>query len=439
MTSPRALHQSEIRGGGDLTATRGSPQHSFRVVVTASWVPGGVTTWAHEFANELADRGHRVACLFVKARGLLLSQPPAFKDARYEHFWLSASPHSFLSVAPRFISSYLEHHGADFIVSTGPEGARIPGRASIRARPLHIGVVHVPDPAFASRGSLVLGGLRLLKSLPSSLGWLKRERLTMTTLTAWYWQWVQYLDMRRLQHADIAVCVSHFQGRAVQGAWGIPDRKIHVLYNGIDTTRFRPKPHPPRDGERRLLFAGGTNPRKGADLILEAFAVVSKHHPDVSLDLVGGWNWAVHRERARRLDIASRVRFLPYVAHAEMPDYYLHAYALVAPTRSESFGRVLAEAMACGIPVISTQTGAVPEIVQHGVTGILVPRDDVEALTRAILAVLEDPASAMWMGENGRKLVVDSYAWSVIIHRWEELLRRLTARYDIVAEQGNVL
>jgi glycosyltransferase involved in cell wall biosynthesis len=260
----------------------------------------------------------------------------------------------------------------------------------------------------------------------------------MTTLTAWYWQWVQYLDMRRIQRADVAVCVSHFQARAVRGAWGISDGKIHVLHNGINTMRFRPKTHPLRDRERRLLFVGGTNPRKGADLVLEAFAIVSKRHPDVSLDLVGGGNWAAHRRRARRLGIVSKVRFLPYVAHTEMPDYYSRAYALVAPTRSESFGRVLAEAMACGIPVISTQTGAVPEIVQHRVTGILVPPDDVDAFARAMLAVLEDPASAMWMGKNGRKLAVDRYAWSVIIHGWEELLRRLTARRDLVAEQGNL-
>ncbi len=402
-----------------------SPSRTFRVLVTSSWVPGGVTTWTHEFANHLADRGHEVTCIFVKMKWPLLRKPPFFRDVRYKVIWLEASPTSFVSAVPRFLASYLRQYPIDIIVSTEAEGTNIPTRGKDATLPVHIAVIHISEPANVTHKDLVLSMLGLGNAVLLTPLWVMQKRYDLVDrMMPGYWQWVQYLAMRRLEKAPVVVCVSQAQSHAVQRIWGIPDAKIQVIYNGIDTATFRPLAQ--LEGrERRLLFVGGSNPRKGIDVLLDAFALVSKFYPDVLLDLVGGWNWNVQIERAKRSGISSKVRFHPYIVHEEMPTYYAQSYAFIAPTRAESFGRTVAEAMACGVPVISTQASSIPEIVDEGVSGLLVPWGDTNALADAILELLNDPQKASEIGRAGRKRVEKSFAWDVIMLQWEELFERI--------------
>lgn len=203
-----------------------------------------------------------------------------------------------------------------------------------------------------------------------------------------------------------------------------------MIYNGIDTDAFHPLSNGRGEQEKRLLFVGGSNPRKGIDLVIEAFAHVHRRHPQVSLDLLGGWDWREQRETAARLGIGNQIRFHPYLPHEDMPAHYRRAFAFLAPTRAESFGIALAEAMACGVPVISTRAGAVPELIDDGVNGILVPVNDPLALAEAALELLDDPQKAEEMGRAGRRRVEQDFAWDVIMPSWEELLERLAGGGD---------
>jgi len=406
---------------------RHSPSRTFRILVTTSWIPGGVTTWTHEFANHLADRGHDVTCVLVKLRWPLVRNPPPFRDVRYNVIWLQAQPLTFLSSVPRLLSAYLPRHRTEIVVSTEAEGINIPSGQRDSAFPPHAAVVHVPEPAYVDPKRLVLATLGLSKNLLSAPLWCTKGRQDLgQRMTLWHWQWVQYFGRKRLERAPIVVCVSRAQSNAVQHAWGISGAKIRVIYNGIDTREFRPMPVSDRGRECRLLFVGGSNPRKGVDILLDAFALVSKRYSGVSLDLVGGWDWSVQKEKASKLGISSQIRFLPYVVYDNMPAYYTQSYAFIAPSRGESFGRTVAEAMACGVPVISTQAGSIPEVVDDGVSGILVPRDDVKALAEAIIELLNHPRKANEMGREGRRRVEKYFAWDVVIPQWEELFEQLT-------------
>lgn len=402
-----------------------SPSRAFRVLVTTSWIPGGVTTWTHEFANHLADRGHEVTCVIVRPKWLPLRRPPQFRDVRYQVVWLEASPLSLLSAVPRFLSSYVRHHLIDVIVSTEAEGTNIPTSQNHAAMPVHIAVIHTSEPANVTHKDLVVSMLELGNAMLLAPLWFVRRRKDLVDrMMPGYWQWVQYLAMRRLEKAPVVVCVSQAQRHAVQRIWGISDAKIHVIYNGIDTATFRPLPQ--LEGrERRLLFVGGSNPRKGIDVLLDAFALVSKQNPDLFLDLVGAWNWNAQKEKAKRSSISSRVRFHPYIVHEELPAYYAQSYAFIAPTRMESFGRTVAEAMACGVPVISTQTSSIPEIIEDGISGLLVPWEDAKALAEAMVEFLHDPQKAHEIGRAGRRRVEKSFAWDVILPQWEALFKRI--------------
>ena len=398
------------------------------MLVTTSWIPGGLTTWTHEFASQLSDRGHDVTCACVKVDWLLHREMPPFRNVRYKMAWLRASPLNYLVTIPRFLSSQAHPRPFDSVVSTEAEGTRIPRGYNGQAVP-HVAVVHVPEPEYIGAADLFRATLATGKNLLlSRFGGSQRDVTTQGVMP--YWRWVQYLGRKRVGRASVAVCVSRFQMDAIRSRWKIPQEKIRMIYNGIDTDAFHPSSNGRGEQEKRLLFVGGSNPRKGIDLVIEAFAHVHRRHPQVSLDLLGGWDWRAQRETAARLGIGNQIRFHPYLPHEDMPAHYRRAYAFLAPTRAESFGIALAEAMACGVPVISTRTGAVPELIDDGVNGILVPVNDPLALAEAALELLDDPQKAEEMGRAGRRRVEQDFAWDVIMPSWEELLERLAGGGD---------
>lgn len=394
------------------------------MLVTTSWIPGGLTTWTHEFASQLSDRGHDVTCAYVRVDWLLHREMPPFRNVRYKMAWLRASPLNYLVTIPRFLSSQAHPRPFDFVVSTEAEGTRISRGHDGQAIP-HVAVVHVPEPEYIGAADLFLATLATGKNLLlSRFGGSERDITTQGVMP--YWRWVQYLGRKRVGRASVAVCVSRFQMDAIRSRWKIPREKMRMIYNGIDTDAFHPSSDGRAEQGKRLLFVGGSNPRKGIDLVIEAFAHVHRRHPQVSLDLLGGWDWRAQKGEAVRLGISTRIHFHPYVPHEDMPTYYRRAYAFLAPTRAESFGIALAEAMACGVPVVSTPTGAVPELIDDGVHGILVPANDALALAEAVLELLNDPRRADEMGQAGRRRAQRDFSWDVIMPSWEALLQQLS-------------
>lgn len=394
------------------------------MLVTTSWIPGGLTTWTHEFASQLSDRGHDVTCAYVRVDWLLHREMLPFRNVTYKMAWLRASPLNYLVTIPRFLSSQAHPRRFDFVVSTEAEGTRIPRAYDGQAIP-HVAVVHVPEPEYIGAADLFLATLATGKNLLlSRFGGSERDITTQGVMP--YWRWVQYLGRKRVGRASVAVCVSRFQMDAIRNRWKIPREKIRMIYNGIDTDAFHPSSDGRAEQEKRLLFVGGSNPRKGIDLVIEAFAHVHRRHPQVSLDLLGGWDWRAQKGEAVRLGISTRIHFHPYVPHEDMPAYYRRAYAFLAPTRAESFGIASAEAMACGVPIVSTRTGAVPELIDDGVHGILVPANDTRALAEAILELVNDPRRADEMGQAGRRRAQRNFSWDVIMPSWEALFEQLS-------------
>ena len=191
------------------------------------------------------------------------------------------------------------------------------------------------------------------------------------------------------------------------------------MYGGADPQRFRPNP-----GERRsgVLFVGRLTPHKGIDVLIRALP------PDARLTIVGSEG---HDPRPPERDYPSllrslaagrRVQFLGAVDDEELARQYRTAAVLVIPSVertcygrrivvSELLGLVALEAMASGTPVIASRLGGLPEIVEDGVTGYLVPPGDVSTLRERLVQVLADPAAAARLGSNAREAVVAELTW----------------------------
>jgi glycosyltransferase involved in cell wall biosynthesis len=190
--------------------------------------------------------------------------------------------------------------------------------------------------------------------------------------------------------------------------------RVRVVYNGFAFADLPQPPTPPAGDRRtRLLVVGRLSPRKGQDVALAAVAELVAAGYDLELHLVGdvfrGYEWYERelREQADRLGIADRIVVAGF---AEEPTAaYAESDIVLVPSRLEPFGNVAVEAMALGRPVIASRVGGLPEIVDDGDTGILVPPGDQAALVAAIRSLVDDPGRAARLGTAGAVRVRDRF------------------------------
>lgn len=232
------------------------------------------------------------------------------------------------------------------------------------------------------------------------------------------------LDAIAGRRADAIIAISdHVRDRLID-TYGFPPDRVSVIPHGVDTERFRPRDghHPAVDPDAlSLLYLGRLDPRKGIDLLLRSLQ--RSKYPDVEL-IVGGTGR--HAARLQRLvteaGITNQVRFLGHVPEAELPDLYSAADLVVLPSRYEGYGLVLLEAMACGTPVIGTDAGGIPQVIDDGETGFVVERDET-ALANAIDAVRAEPQRIQALGDAARA-AAQRRDWMNQIPKVERLYRR---------------
>lgn len=207
---------------------------------------------------------------------------------------------------------------------------------------------------------------------------------------------------------------------------GAPDDHIRIVTNGADLRRFRPAEGTPDRpwGEHMIFACRQLFPRKGIRFLIEAVAILKKTYPDLKLVLAGDGFERPDLERlARERGLADDVIFLGWVPNAELPRYYQASAVSVIPSLEEGFGIPAAEAMGCGIPVVASDAGGLPEVVEHGVTGYVVPKGNVEALADAIEKLLADVPLRERMGKAARERAVRLFDWDVTARSFEELYR----------------
>jgi glycosyltransferase involved in cell wall biosynthesis len=212
---------------------------------------------------------------------------------------------------------------------------------------------------------------------------------------------------------------------------GAPAEKIRLVFNGTDLRRFSPEENggDPRFGPNMIFACRQLFPRKGIRFLLEAGAQLKPRFPDLKIVLAGdGFERPELMRLAQELGIAADVTFLGWVPNADLPQYYRAAALSVIPSLEEGFGIPAAEAMGCEVAVVASDAGGLPEVVEHGVTGLVVPRGDANALAQAIGSLLADPERRRQMGLAGRARALRLFDWDRSAEQFEELYRELGAK-----------
>lgn len=221
---------------------------------------------------------------------------------------------------------------------------------------------------------------------------------------------------------------------------GYRSDKIRVIHNGIDTSRFqntnrhadiRQQLGVPPDAPLIAMF-GRLNRVKGAEYFVDAAGVIASQFRDAHFLIVGD---AYPEDRdykeeltaqARRLGLGDRLIFAGF--RLDIPELLSDISISVLPSLSEGLSNVLLEAMAAGVPVIATMVGGNPEIVEDGVTGLLVPARDSGALARALCLLLENPEMACRFGQAGRQRISTEFHLDHMVRRTEQHYMELLER-----------
>ena len=201
---------------------------------------------------------------------------------------------------------------------------------------------------------------------------------------------------------------------------GDQNTPVRVIPMGVDLEeRFIPSPSSRR--EKSLLFVGRLVEKKGLEYLIRALPRILERHSEVTLTIVGsGPEKASAKKLCEELKIQPQVRFLGAIPNAEMPACYQAAQVVVFPSvvardgDQEGFGLVMVEALGCECAVVATDLPAIRDIIVDGMTGLIVPEKDPEALADKILMLLENAELRSALGRDGRSFVWERYDWQNI-------------------------
>ena len=391
---------------------------------------GGQGVYVYHLSRALAARGHSVDVIsgrpypeldprvdlielpganVFEAEGNLSAFEPAFLRSPTKLYeWASAltggfpEPYAF----GRRVARYFEEHDPGYDVVHDNQS-------------LSYGVAEL-----AERGIPTVATVHHPITVDRELALEHADGLTSRVLVK---RWFRFLDMqesvaRELPHV---IAVSRASKERAVEDFGIDAGTATVIHNGIDTERYAPVERE-RHPTRIATTISSDVPLKGLSYLLRAFARVRRAEPDAELLVMGDLN--DEGETGRLIDdlgIGDAIDCRRRIDDGEMVELYASSAMAVVPSLYEGFGLPAAEAMACGVPVVATTGGALPEVV--GDAGVLVPPGDVDALTRAMTTLLDDADRRDRLGEAARRRICAEFDWEDTARETVALYRRAIA------------
>lgn len=228
-----------------------------------------------------------------------------------------------------------------------------------------------------------------------------------------------------LRHADALRAVSQSSQAQLQAL--APDKPIMCFMSWTDSSAFvEIMPEAPVSQRREIVYAGVLVPRKGVHHLLDALAQIRDQIPQAHLSIIGkASNTDYARELHAQVDhlgLADSVTFVDHLSQAELAGYLARARAFVLPTYSEGMPKVVVEAMLTGTPVVASAVDGIPEVVEDGVHGYLVPPGDVDALAEKLVCVFNH-ADVDGMGQRAREFATRFYSPDAYVQQYGQLFR----------------
>ncbi len=244
-------------------------------------------------------------------------------------------------------------------------------------------------------------------------------------------RWYSFLTMQKkvVQHLNHIITVSHQSQRDIVTAFGRSADTIHVIPNGVDTTIFKPLGHIKRTNFRLITTASSDQPLKGLGVLLRALAALRHEFPELQLIVIGKLkeNGDTQRE-LQALGLQDLVQFTTGISNQELVEEYAQASIAIVPSLYEGFGLPAAEAMACGVPLICSDGGALPEVV--GNAARLVRAGNVDDLQAALRELLTNRDACEQLSALGRAHIEQQLSWTCVGKKMEHFY------YQVLQQRG---
>lgn len=244
-------------------------------------------------------------------------------------------------------------------------------------------------------------------------------------------RWYSFLAMQQKVVAKLnhVITVSKTSQRDIGTYFKRPADKTPVIVNGIDTETFKPQPDIARKPYRLITTSSSDQPLKGLNFLLDAVAELRQDYPDIHLQVIGKLKKGGATEtRLKEHKLEQHVSFKSGISTPQLVDQYAEASIAVCPSLYEGFGLPAGEAMACALPLISSDGGALPEVV--GDAGLIVPGANSHALALQIRYLFEHPTEAKNLGTRARQSIVENFSW-------DRVAEQLSAYYRDILVHAN--
>ena len=361
---------------------------------------GGVQSHIAGLASELERRGHEAVILAKQVRADLLNGSTLTLQSHKKVFYVkSIFPLPIILVPPR------------------PAEIR---EVITRGR---FDIVHAHH-AFTPTSLLSISSAEKLR-VPSIL---TNHTIFLASDAKHIWvpaSYVLYPYRRYINKASLITAVSRAAAKFIEHF--AKGKEIIVVPNGVDVERFTfVAVKTSLLEEPTILYVGRLAYRKGLHVLVRAIPLVLKEIPDAQLLIVGeGYMDSFLKMLIKSLNLEENVKMLGFISDENLPELYASSHLFVLPSlHCESFGVTLLEAMASGRPIIASNVGGIPEVIEDGVTGLLFRRGDAQDLADKIIKVLNDNKLARTLAFNARKLVKERYSWTVIANKVEDLYEK---------------
>jgi len=356
---------------------------------------GGGQLAVHHLACSLFSKGHQVHVLYSK-----YPHEQFNIEVPYEIHWVRHYDFATINLNIFSFSNVLgplaEKEKFD-VIHGNAEEAYWAGKIAKRNKSTYVFTSHTPDIPITGMLKGMMRPIRLLKSLNT------------------------YLLRQAIREADQVVAFSHFSRDLImKGINNTCANKIQVISPGVESSWFEVERKP--SSGSALLFWGRIEEEKGLRELFHALKTVSKMIKDVSLTIVGEGNrLREYKSLVADLSLTDRVEFTGWLCSTKIQNLTARSSLGIFPSRVESFGLSVVEAMAAGLPVIAASGGAVPENIEQDATGTLVPVNDADALARAIIFILENVQHAESMAKAAKKVVQQKFTWDKAANKMIDL------------------
>lgn len=356
---------------------------------------GGGQLAVHHLACALQRMGHDVHVLYSKSPGEKISATPPYTVHWTSHFNCATVNLDIFSFS-RALKRLIQWEGFDILHGNAEEAFFF----SEIAKRNKMGYLFTSHANMIPETGMIRGMLSPISFLKSINNYLLRSSAF---------------------NASQVITLSEFSKNLVAKGLGQEKRKIiKVVSPGIDTSWLEVKRQ--TEDSKDLVLWGRMEEQKGISELLRTLKEVAARIPEVHLHLIGeGQMTETYRKQAEGLGVMGQVTFHGWMEVDAIQQFISKCAVGVFPSRIESFGLSMAEAMAAGLPIVATRVGALPEFIEDGVTGTLEPPGNIPALYRAILQKLENPNQSVALANAGRETVRERFSWDHAAHQMTKI------------------